>query len=162
MATSRNRRPRAKGPPATGAKRSRPKASPPKGKPPRGAGRLAAVEAALRRLALSLPEVREDHPWGHSAFKVNEKAFLFLASEKGELSLSMKLPRSGFIALSLPFAEPTGYGLGKSGWVTARFTASGRPPLPVLAEWVLESYRTIAPRKLLARLAQDGVPEGPP
>jgi predicted DNA-binding protein (MmcQ/YjbR family) len=110
------------------------------------------VQTALRRLALSLPEVREDHPWGHSAFKVNGKAFLFLASEGGDLSLSMKLPHSGLFALSLPFAEPTGYGLGKSGWVTARFTKGDRPPVSVLAEWVLESYRTIAPRKLLARL----------
>ena len=111
------------------------------------------------RLALSLPEVREDHPWGHSAFKVKEKAFLFMATEQGELSLSMKLPQSGLLALSLPFAEPTGYGLGKSGWVTARFPASGRPPLPVLAEWVEESYRTIAPKKLLARLTRAVVPD---
>lgn len=140
--------------------RSKPAAPPERGQPRRGV-RVAAVQAALRRLALSLPEVREDHPWGHSAFKVKEKAFLFLASEEGDLSLSMKLPQSGLIALSLPFAEPTGYGLGKSGWVTARFTASGRPPLPILAEWVLESYRTIAPRRLLARLAPGGRPGRP-
>lgn len=152
MATSRKRRPRAKDKEAKRPQPSTPVAPPRRGKPLRGAGRVAALQAALRRLALSLPEVREDHPWGHSAFKVKEKAFLFMASEKGALSLSMKLPQSGLIALSLPFAEPTGYGLGKSGWVTARFTASGRPPLPVLAEWVLESYRTIAPKKLLTRL----------
>ena len=126
--------------------------APSKDKPLRGGSRIEAAQAALRQLALSLPAVREDHPWGHSAFKVKEKAFLFMASEKGELSLSVKLPQSGLLALSLPFAEPTGYGLGKSGWVTARFPASGRPPLPVLAEWVLESYRTIAPKKLLAAL----------
>jgi predicted DNA-binding protein (MmcQ/YjbR family) len=103
-------------------------------------------------MALSLPEVREDHPWGHSAFKVGKKAFLFMASEKARLSLSVKLPQSGLLALSLPFAEPTGYGLGKSGWVTASFQAKQSPPLGVLERWLEESYRAIAPRKLVARL----------
>jgi len=114
---------------------------------------VVVVEKRLREIALGLPGVREDHPWGHSAFKVKEKAFLFMATEEGGLSLSVKLPQSGMLALSLPFAAPTGYGLGKSGWVTATFAPSGRPPLPVLAEWTLESYRAIAPKKLLAEMA---------
>jgi hypothetical protein len=96
--------------------------------------------------------VREDHPWGHSAFKVGAKAFLFMATEDGGLSLSVKLPQSGLMALSLPFAAPTGYGLGKSGWVTASFAAKESPPVPVLERWVDESYRTIASKKLVARL----------
>ena len=33
------------------------------------------------------------------------------------------------MALLLPFATPTGYGLGKSGWVSARFAPSDDPPL---------------------------------
>jgi predicted DNA-binding protein (MmcQ/YjbR family) len=113
---------------------------------------VLVVEKRLREIALGLPGVREDHPWGHSAFKVKEKAFLFMATEEGGLSLSVKLPQSGLMALSLPFAAPTGYGLGKSGWVTASFSSKDRPPLPVLAEWTLESYRAIAPKKLLATL----------
>ncbi len=109
-ATGRTRRVGAKG--AKGGKGTTAATRAPKRSSPRGAGRTAAVQAALGRLALSLPEVREDHPWGHSAFKVKEKAFLFMASEKRGLSLSVKLPQSGLLALSLPFAEPTGYGLG--------------------------------------------------
>ena len=113
---------------------------------------LGAAETRLKKFAASLPEVREDFPWGHSAFKVGGKAFLFMATEKGELSLSVKLPQSSLMALSLPFAEPTGYGLGKSGWVTARFKAKGKPPVAVLERWIEESYRTIAPKKIAARL----------
>ena len=113
---------------------------------------LGAAETRLKKFAASLPEVREDFPWGHSAFKVGKKAFLFMAREKGELSLSVKLPQSGLMALSLPFAEPTGYGLGKSGWVTARFPPKGKPPVAVLERWIEESYRTIAPKKVVARL----------
>ena len=33
--------------------------------------------------------------------------------------------------LTLPFAEPTGYGLGKSGWVSASFGAKDDIPLDI-------------------------------
>jgi len=56
------------------------------------------------------------------------------------------------LPLMLPFAKPTGYGLGKSGWVSASFTAKERPPLDLLREWIDESYRAIAPKKLVAAL----------
>ena len=110
-------------------------------------------EARLRKFALGFPEVREDHPWGHSAFKVKKKTFLFLAVDGGELSLSVKLPQSGNFALMQPYASPTEYGLGKSGWVTARFGPTQKPPLPLLERWIDESYRAIAPKKLVAALA---------
>jgi predicted DNA-binding protein (MmcQ/YjbR family) len=110
-------------------------------------------EKKLRKLALAYPEVREDHPWGHSAFKVKDKTFLFLAVDGGELSLSVKLPESGSYALMQPYAKPTEYGLGKSGWVTARFGPKDKPPLPLLERWIDESYRAIAPKKLVATLA---------
>ncbi|HEX6737980.1 MAG TPA: MmcQ/YjbR family DNA-binding protein [Vicinamibacteria bacterium] len=112
-------------------------------------------EAELRKFALGFPEAKEEFPWGHSAFKVRGKVFLFMSSgEKGAeaLSLSVKLPESRAVALMLPFAEPTGYGLGRSGWVSAQF-AGGKPPLPMLREWIAESYRAIAPKRLLAQAA---------
>lgn len=34
----------------------------------------AKVEAALRQLALSLPEAYEDFPWGDRVFKVKKKS----------------------------------------------------------------------------------------
>ena len=107
---------------------------------------------ALRTRALSYPEAHEDHPWGESAIKVRGKAFLCMHASNKELSLSTKLPESCAAALMLPFAEPTGYGLGKSGWITARFGADEDPPLAILHEWIDESYRAIAPKKLLAAL----------
>ena len=63
------------------------------------------------------------------------------------------------VALDLPFASPTGYGLGKSGWVTARFSAGEDVPVPLLREWIAESYRAVAPAKLVATL--DGAPATP-
>jgi predicted DNA-binding protein (MmcQ/YjbR family) len=114
--------------------------------------RVAKAEKKLRKIALSYPEVREDHPWGHSAFKVHNKSFLFLGTNGRELSLSVKLPESGTYALMQPYAKPTEYGLGKSGWVTARFGPKDKPPLPLLERWIDESYRAIAPKKLVATL----------
>lgn len=43
--------------------------------------RVEESERRLRTFALHFPEVREDHPWGHSAFKVKGKTFLFMATE---------------------------------------------------------------------------------
>ena len=66
--------------------------------------------------------------------------------------ISFPLPSSGGVALKLPFASPTEYGLGRSGWVSARFPRGARVPLDVLRLWVDESYRAIAPKRLVARL----------
>lgn len=115
------------------------------------------VEASLRRFALDFPDAHEDFPWGERVVKVRKKVFVFMGLADGGLSLSVKLPESQHIALMLPFTEPTGYGLGKSGWVTARFEPKEKPPEDLLLEWVEESYRAVAPKKLIAERALAGV-----
>lgn len=112
----------------------------------------------LRKRALDYPETRADYPWGHSAFKVKDKAFVFLYADAQGCSLSVKLPESNPIALQLPFAEPTGYGLGKSGWVSANFKAKDKLPLSLLADWIDESFRAVAPKRLLAQHASSKEP----
>lgn len=116
---------------------------------------LESLELALRDYALTFPEVTEDHPWGHRAMKVQgKKVFVFLGGEasENELSLSVKLPTSRDMAADLPFAEPTGYGMGKHGWVTARFKKVSDVPLDLMKAWIEESYRAIAPKKLVKLL----------
>jgi predicted DNA-binding protein (MmcQ/YjbR family) len=115
-----------------------------------------AIEAAyhqLREAAMAYPEATEDFPWGRAAWKVRKKAFFFAGKHGEHMNVSMKLPESSVMALSLPFAEPTGYGLGKSGWVSARIEAGTDSPVALLLEWMDESYRTIAPKKLSKLLA---------
>lgn len=92
--------------------------------------------------------------------KVRKKVFVFMGMPDGALALSVKLPVSQAVALMMPFTEPTGYGLGKSGWVSARFEANEKPPEDMLREWILESYRAVAPRKLVAAL-EDGASRRP-
>ena len=113
---------------------------------------MKQARAALRDFALGYPGAHEEFPWGERVIKVGKKVFVFLGMADGaELGLSVKLPESGPMALLLPFAEPTGYGLGKSGWVSAHFAASEAPPLGMLREWIDESYRAVAPKKLVAK-----------
>src|SRR5438477_12840456 len=92
---------------------------------------LKSSAEALRKAALDYPDATEDHPWGECAFKVNKKVFLFMCQpNQKQLSLSCKLPKSGTRMLKQhTFASPTGYGLGKSGWVSARFERGQAVPL---------------------------------
>ena len=109
-------------------------------------------EAALRKYALAYPGAYEEFPWGERVIKVNKKIFVFLHGDRETLRVTTKLPRSYGAALLAPFARPTGYGLGKSGWVTASFRKGDHPPFDVLRSWIEESYRAIAPKRLVAGL----------
>ena len=111
-----------------------------------------SLEGRLRASALAYPEATEDFPWGERAIKVRGKAFLFLRAEGGAVSFSLKLPASAAEALELPYAEPTHYGLGKHGWVTFTVDATREAPLAVFAGWLAESYRAVAPKRLVAAL----------
>src|SRR5690348_4488209 len=84
--------------------------------------KASGIEAKLRELALSYPDTYEEFPWGDRALKVkpNKKVFVFM----GPASMSVKLPHSAADVLDMPYAEPTHYGLGKSGWVTIMYAGA--------------------------------------
>ncbi len=107
----------------------------------------------IRAFALSLPEAYEDHPWGESVAKVGGKVFVFLGTGEDPTSLgfTVKLDESHEQALMVPGAKPTGYGLGRSGWVSIPL-GEATPPLDVVRDWVEESYRRVAPKRLVADL----------
>ena len=121
---------------------------------------LDRVARTVREHALAYPEAWEDFPWGESVVKVRKKVFVFLGHPDDPnvaFGLSVKLPESKDAALTLPYTEPTGYGLGKAGWVSATFTKGMQPELDLLLEWVDESYRAVAPKTLIKQL--DARPE---
>ena len=101
---------------------------------------------------MSYPDATEDFPWGERALKVKGKVFLFMRGDRERISLSVKLPKTHFQALVLPFAKPTGYGLGKAGWVTAEFATTEGEMLEQVRDWLDESYRAVAPKTLVAAL----------
>ena len=109
--------------------------------------------AELRAFGLRFPGAHTKSPWeGHLDLAVNDKTFAYLGVEGDPFKISCKLPHSNAVALMFEHTEPTSYGLGKSGWVTARFPADFAIPVEVLKSWIEESYRAQAPKKLVAQL----------
>ena len=105
--------------------------------------------------ALSFPGAYEDHPWDEDVAKVGKKVFVFLGVDDGDTpGCSLKLDESHAQAMAVPGAEPTGYGLGKGGWVSLPLHGD-IPPVEVLLDWVEESYRMVAPKRLIALLDAD-------
>ena len=119
---------------------------------------MKTLRAAARTHALSYPEAWEDTPWGERVIKVRKKIFVFLGVDGGnEFTMGVKLPETQDLTLQLPFAEPAGYGLGKSGWVVLRFKSAAKTPLADIKAWIDESYRAVAPKRLAKKL-QAGTP----
>ena len=112
---------------------------------------MPGVRENVLTFALSLPETAQDRPWEDDVVvKVRGKIFVF-AGAAGSKRMAVKLAESHAHALAIDGAEPTGYGLGKAGWVTVPYRASG-VSLGVLRDWVEESYRIVAPKRLVAQL----------
>lgn len=112
----------------------------------------AAIQE-LRAFGLTYPGAHLKSPWpGHKDLAVKDKTFAYLSIEGEPFGISCKLPQSSAAALGLPFTKPTEYGLGKSGWVSASFGPGEAVPVDMLKEWIDESYRAQAPKKLIAQL----------
>ena len=116
----------------------------------------------LEQIVARLPEaVRVDiEAWdGEPTFRVRGKNFVF--TDPMARGLSVKLPKEEATAVVAtdPDAEPTGYGLGRHGWVSVRLGERlDEARWEQVEEWVRTSYTLVAP-KALARivLAEDGV-----
>ena len=110
----------------------------------------------VREFALGMPGAVEEFPWGETVAKVNKKVFVFLGVDDGShpRAVTVKLTDEAAHAhaLSSPGAEPAGYGLGRAGWVRIPLEEAGAPAAELLCDWVVESYRALAPKRLVAEL----------
>jgi len=112
----------------------------------------AELTEAVRAFAAGLPGAWEDHPWGESVFKVGKKVFVFfglLETDTG-LRFTVKLRDSHDEATAFEWIVPAGYGLDRGGWVTA--VAPDDAPVEMVTGWIEESYRLVAPKKLVVDL----------
>ncbi|MYX38425.1 MmcQ/YjbR family DNA-binding protein [Streptomyces sp. SID8377] len=109
----------------------------------------------MRAFALTLPGSAEEFPWGESVVKVGKKVFGFLGAGDGShppgINVKLKDPRLHEHALSVPGAQPSGHGPGGAGWVSVPLTGDA-PAVEVLCDWVEESYRVVAPKRLVTEL----------
>lgn len=125
---------------------------------PRKKNTTDATLKQLREFGLAYPGAHTKSPWpGHLDLAVKDKTFAYLSIEGEPFSISCKLPQTAPVALMLPFTTPTGYGLGKSGWVSAQFPKGRTLPVDLLKAWIDESYRAQAPKKLVAQLQTSAV-----
>ena len=118
---------------------------------------IGKLRAHLSDVAGALPGSHLDFPWGERVVKVGPKIFIFLGSDDpaaGSAGVGLKLRDSHDEAMATPGARPSGYNLGKAGWVSIPLAgeAGSLPPTDVLERWLVESYRIVAPKRLIAEL----------
>lgn len=101
-----------------------------------------AAFQALRLKALGYQGAYEDYADGRTLVKLkNKKVVVALGREAGGLTVTCRLLRSGASAVSkFSFASLAGSGLGKRGWVSARFERGAEVPLRMMLGWVEESH----------------------
>jgi predicted DNA-binding protein (MmcQ/YjbR family) len=120
----------------------------------------------LERIVADLPEFQrvDIEAWdGEPTFRVRGKNFVF--TDREATSVTVKLPKeeAAAVVATDPAAEPTGYGLGRHGWVSV---AVGEDVAPErwdqVTEWVRTSYTLVAPKTLARQVLEaDGIrPDG--
>jgi predicted DNA-binding protein (MmcQ/YjbR family) len=107
--------------------------------------RLEAIVGRLPEAVRVDIEAWNDEP----TFRVNGKNFIF--TNPDATSLSVKLPKEEAAAVvgSDPQVEPTGYGLGRHGWISVTIgnrTSARR--WREIEEWIRTSYTLVAPKRL--------------
>ena len=119
---------------------------------PKSKSKSSELMTSLKPFALGFPGAWPDNPWGDSVVKVGKKIFVFLGDNEEDSRITVKVPESHDHAMSFTGATPTGYGLGKAGWVTIPVAGLGRDDADVLLDFVEESYRTVATKTLIKEL----------
>jgi predicted DNA-binding protein (MmcQ/YjbR family) len=116
--------------------------------------------ARLERIALQLPEAQrvDIEAWdGEPTFRVRGKNFVFTDQTASGLSVKLSLAEAAAVVATDPGAKPTGYGLGRHGWVSIQVGAGADDHRwRQVEEWVRTSYSLVAPKSLAKIvLAQD-------
>jgi predicted DNA-binding protein (MmcQ/YjbR family) len=115
----------------------------------------------LEAIVARLPEaVRVDiEAWdGEPSFRVRGKNFVFTDQEASGLSVKLPKEEAAAVVATDRLAEPTGYGLGRHGWVNVRIGRSSAARWQQVEEWVRTSYTLVAPAKLARQVIAEDDP----
>ena len=106
----------------------------------------------LEVLVATLPEaVRVDiEAWGgEPTFRVRNKNFVFASKDATNLSFKLDKEEAAAVVASDDNAFPTGYGLGRHGWVSVEIRQRcSAAKWQEVTEWVRTSYTMVAPKQL--------------
>ena len=115
----------------------------------------------LEQIVAKLPEaVRVDiEAWGgEPTFRVRGKNFIFSAHDASNISVKLSKEEAAAVVATDPAAEPTGYGLGRHGWISVKIDKANAERWRQIEEWVRTSYTNVAPKTLAKQvLAEDGL-----
>jgi predicted DNA-binding protein (MmcQ/YjbR family) len=116
----------------------------------------------LERIVARLPEAErvDIEAWdGEPTFRVRGKNFVFTNAEATGLSVKLPKEEAAAVVATDPLAEPTGYGLGRHGWVSVEVGDDADDARwQQVEEWVRTSYTLVAPKRLAkVVLAEDAV-----
>ena len=110
---------------------------------------------AIRKIALSYPEVEEGSSCVNRAFKARKKAFLYLGMKEDTYNLRLKLADSLNEAEGLEQKSPENYSVGTHGWTLLTFPHNKQPPKKLLERWIEESFRLLVPKSLVNQMDSD-------
>lgn len=96
----------------------------------------------LRAIALSLPETREDHPWGDVVFKIGDKMFMSCAVHSGGITVKAN-PGELDALLERENIKLAAY-VGRFGWIS--MTLESEADLPFAEQLIRTSYELISAR----------------
>jgi predicted DNA-binding protein (MmcQ/YjbR family) len=107
--------------------------------------------ARLGALCLALPEAYEEETWGEATFRVRRKIFVMGGDHEGRTTVSLKAApgeQEALLAEGGPYFFPA-Y-VGTKGWVGIDLRHP-RLDWGEVGELVTESYRLVAPKRLVQR-----------
>jgi predicted DNA-binding protein (MmcQ/YjbR family) len=115
----------------------------------------------LEAIVARLPEAErvDIEAWGgEPTFRVRGKNFVFSAMDASSISVKLPKEEAEAVVATDPAAEPTGYGLGRHGWVSVKIGKDTKARWQQVEEWVRTSYTLVAPKKLAqVVLDEDGI-----
>ncbi len=116
----------------------------------------------LEEVVARLPQAErvDVEAWdGEPTFRVNGKTFIFSAPDADSISVKLPKEEAAAVVATDPNAAPTGYGLGRHGWisVTIPATTSGTR-WSEIEEWIRTSYTLIAPKTLARAVLEEDDP----
>jgi predicted DNA-binding protein (MmcQ/YjbR family) len=118
----------------------------------------------LEEIVARLPQAaRVDvEAWdGEPTFRVMGKTFVFSSPDASGISVKLSTEEAAAVVATDPEADPTGYGLGRHGWISVSIpTTTGAKRWREIEEWIRTSYTLVAPKKLARTvLAEDEQPD---
>ena len=120
---------------------------------------MASTFERIEKLALGLPEAQrvDIEAWGgEPTFRVRGKNFVFANHEGTVITVKLSKEEAEAVVATVDGAHPTGYGLGRHGWVSIDLPKRlSRDRWDEVEEWILTSYTLVAPKTLARQVLSE-------